>query len=117
MGCLNVSQTALEFFKIVKEMIDSRSTCSEILKVINKQPYEIKSLFEGEPLRTLKLGGDKVLKNLFNKGEIAGGTSEKPYGEDLRTGSPFVLNKFDHFDFFIKNSIKELEKKNYKKKN
>ena len=39
---LNMNQSDLEFFKTVEEMIDSGSTCSEILKKINKQPNEIK---------------------------------------------------------------------------
>ena len=104
---LNLNHSALEFFKIVEEMIDSGSTCSEILKKINNQPYEIKFLFEGMHLRTLKLGRDKVLKDQFNKGEIGVG---KSLGNALGEGSPFKLKDFDRVEIFIKERIKELKK-------
>ena len=103
-----MNHSALEFFKIVKKMINSRSTCSEILKKINKQPYEIKSLFEGMHLRTLKLGREKVLKDQFNEGKIGGISGLE---EALKTGSPFKLNNFDRFEIFIEECIKKSGKK------
>ncbi len=102
-----MNNSALEFFKIVKEMIQSGSTCSEILKKINEQPFEIKSLFEKKYLRTLELGRDKVLKDQFNKGEMVGEMPGKtlPTGEQLKSASPFKLNKYDLFEIFIKEGI------------
>ena len=108
-----MNHSPLEFFKIVKEMINSGSTCSEILKKINKQPYEIKSLFEGMHLRTLKEGRDEVLKDQFNKGKIGGGRGLE---EALKTGSPFKLNNFDRFEIFIKECIKKSGKKESREK-
>lgn len=113
-----MNHSTLEFFKIVKEMINSGSTCSEILKKINEQPYEIKSLFEKRHLRTLELGGEKVLKDQFNKGEMVGEIRGKtpPIGESLKSGSPFKRNDYDRFDIFINNTLKNLERKNQEKK-
>jgi len=110
---LNVNHSALEFFKIIEEMIDSGSTCSEILKKINMQPYKIKSLFEGMPLRTLKLGRDKVLKDQFTEVKIGVGRSLE---EAIRTAPPYKLNDFDLFEIFIKNGLKNLKKKESRKK-
>ena len=108
-----MNHSALEFFKIVKQMIHSGATCSEILKKINKQPNEIKSLFPKIYLRTLKLGRDQVLKDQFNQGKIGGITS---LGEAVKTGAPFKLNDYDRFEIFIEECIKNLEKKNQEKK-
>ncbi len=106
-----MNQFALEFFKIVEEMINSGFTCSEILKKINEQPYEIKSLFERNHLRTLKLGGDKVLKDQFNKGELVGSIEGRDLGETIKVGATFKLNDFDRLEIFIKESIKKSKKK------
>jgi len=108
-----MNHSTLEFFKIVKEMINSGSTCSEILKKINKLPYEIKALFEKMHLRTLELGRDKVLKDQLNEGKIGGGRGLE---EAVKTESPFKLNNYDRFEIFIKECIKNLEKKNQEKK-
>jgi len=101
-----MNHSALEFFKIVEEMIDSGSTCSEILKKINKQPYEIKSLFEGMPLITLKLGRDKVLKDQFTEVKIGIGKSLE---EAIKAAPPYKPNDFDLLKFFIKNALKKLK--------
>jgi len=103
-----MNQSALEFFKIIEEMIDLGATCSEILKKINEQPYEIKLLFEGVPLMTLKTGKDKVLKDQFAEVKIGAGTSLE---EAIRATTPYKPNDFDFFNSFIKNSIKELGRK------
>ncbi|KKL19630.1 hypothetical protein LCGC14_2463550 [marine sediment metagenome] len=104
---LNVNHSALEFFKIVEEMIDSGSTCSEILKKINMQPSEIKSLFEGMPLIFLKLGRDNVLKDQFTEVKIGIGRSLE---EAIKTAPPYKPNDFDLFEIFFKNAIKNLKK-------
>ena len=103
---LNMNQSALEFFKIVEEMIDSGSTCSEILKKINRQPYEIKSLFEGAPLITLNLGRDKVLKDQFTEVKIGKGKSLE---EAIKAAPPYKPNDFDFLKIFIKNAFKKLK--------
>ncbi len=107
-----MNHSTLEFFKIVKEMIHSGATCSEILKKINEQPNEIKSLFEKRHLRTLELGGEKVLKDQFNKGEMVGEIRGKtqPIGEQFKKASPFKRNDYNDFEIFINNSIRKLEK-------
>ena len=108
MSDLNINKVALEFFKTVKEMIDSRSTCSEILDKINEQPFEIKSLFEGKPLITLNSGKDNVLKEQFTEVKIGIGTSLE---EAVKTAPLIRFNDFDYFLSFIERTIKELEQK------
>lgn len=102
-----MNHSRLEFFKTIKEMIETGSTCSEILEEINRQPYEIKSLFPEMHLRTLKSGRDKVLKDQLHKGKLGGGSFE----EAMKTHSPFKLNEFDYFDIFIKEFIEKFDKK------
>lgn len=108
MSDLNMNKVALEFFRTVREMIDLRSTCSEILDKINEQPFEIKSLFEGTPLITLNSGKDNVLKDQFTEVKIGMGTSLE---EAVKAAPPIRLNDFDFFLSFIKNAIKGLEQK------
>jgi hypothetical protein len=111
-----MNHSALEFFKIVEEMIDSGSTCSEILKKINEQPFKIGSLIGDIEKRTLKRGGDKVLKELMNEGRTGGGIGADALGEAIRTAIPGKLNDFDRFEIFIKDTIKNQKKKNLGKK-
>jgi len=113
-----MNHSALEFFKIFKQMIHSGATCSEILKKINEQPYEIKSLFEKKHLRTLELGRDKVLKDQFNKGEIVGEIAGKTstIGEQLKRASPFKHNNYNDFEIFINDCIIKFGKKELREK-
>lgn len=108
MSDLNLNKIALEFFKTIKEMIDSRSTCSEILDKINEQPFEIKSLFEGKLLITLKSGKDNVLKDQFTEVKIGIGKSLE---EALKAAPPIRFNDFDDFLSFIMSAIRKLEQK------
>ena len=105
---LKLNKIALEIFKTIKEKIDSRTTCSEILDKINEQPFEIKSLFEGTPLITLNSGKDNVLKDQFTEVKIGMGTSLE---EAVKAAPPIRFNDFDYFLSFIKSAIKELEQK------
>lgn len=103
-----MEQNRLKFFKTIKKMIDTGSTCSEILDYINKQSEEIKSKFSDIEIRTLKRGGDKVLKELFSKFKTASSIRGFPSQKEIKNSSS-GLNDFDRFDIFIKDKIKELE--------
>lgn len=81
-----------KFVEHIIEMIDSGSTCSEILEEVNKQPKKIRDLFEGAPMLTLKSNKDKILKDQLTQIKI---------GTDLHNLPVNVLNEFDFFRAFL----------------